>query len=83
MVRTQIQLPDELHERAKRLAEEKEISLAEIVRRGLEYLLVIYLPNCPSKESWKLDPPSNTGLKLDPFSDADWRARLNLREIGR
>jgi hypothetical protein len=39
MVRVQIQLPDEVHTRAKRLAAAKEISLAELARRGLELVL--------------------------------------------
>ena len=82
MIRTQIQLPDDLHERAKQLAEEKEISLAEIVRRGLEYLLMIYPPNRAPKAGWKLDPPANTRLKSDPFADPDWRMSVNSREIG-
>ena len=39
MTRTQIQLPDELYRRAKALAADREISLAELVRNGLEYML--------------------------------------------
>jgi hypothetical protein len=33
MIRTQIQISDELYLQAKRLADEREISLAEVVRR--------------------------------------------------
>jgi hypothetical protein len=36
MTRTQIPLPDEVYQRAKRLTEQREISLAELVRRGNE-----------------------------------------------
>jgi hypothetical protein len=36
MTRTQVQLPDELYRAAKQLAEEHEITLAEVVRRGLD-----------------------------------------------
>lgn len=39
MVRVQIQLPDDIYDRVKRLASAKEISLAEIARRGLELVL--------------------------------------------
>lgn len=39
MVRTQIQMPDQLFQRAKRFAEARETSLAELTRRGLELLL--------------------------------------------
>jgi len=35
MTRTQIQLPDALYAQAQRLAEREEMSLAELVRRGL------------------------------------------------
>jgi len=39
MIKTQIQLPEELHRDLKRLAEAKEWSLAETLRRGAELLL--------------------------------------------
>ena len=39
MTRTQIQLPDELYERAKRFGSARELSLAEMTRRGLEMFL--------------------------------------------
>lgn len=42
MNRTQIQLPDALYERAKAFAAEREISLAEVIRKGLELLLDRY-----------------------------------------
>jgi hypothetical protein len=35
----QIQLPDALYRRAKAMAAAREISLAELVRNGLEYML--------------------------------------------
>ncbi|MEM9079915.1 MAG: hypothetical protein AAGC74_04400 [Verrucomicrobiota bacterium] len=38
MVKTQVQVPDELYEKAKALAKAKEWSLAEVFRRGLEYM---------------------------------------------
>jgi hypothetical protein len=76
MIRTQVQLPDELYAQARRLAEQKEISLAEVVRRGLEHLLIIYPPNRASE--WQLEPPANTQLRKDPFADPDWRWQANL-----
>ena len=39
MVKTQIQIPDELYRRVKRLAEAQEWTLAETLRRGAELLL--------------------------------------------
>jgi hypothetical protein len=76
MVRTQVQLPDKLYEQARRLAEQKEISLAEVVRRGLEHLLTIYPVDRPSE--WQLEAPANTELRQDPFAEPDWRWQLNV-----
>lgn len=42
MIRTQIQLPDDVYERARRVARAKEISLAELARRGIEAILDQY-----------------------------------------
>lgn len=42
MVRTQIQLPDQVYARAQRVAKAKEISLAELARRGIEAILAQY-----------------------------------------
>jgi hypothetical protein len=42
MIRTQIQLPDEIYARARRVAKAKEISLAELARRGIETILDQY-----------------------------------------
>ena len=47
MVRTQIQLPDELYEDLETLAKDKEWSLAEAIRRAAEHLLRSY----PKKRS--------------------------------
>ena len=44
MTRSQIQLPDETFARAKKLCEAREISLAELARRGIEYILSVYDP---------------------------------------
>ena len=78
MVRTQIQLPDELYEKARRLAEQKEISLAEVVRRGLEHLFIIHPPGRGGRSAWKLDPPANTALRVDPFANPDWRSEAKM-----
>ncbi len=42
MIRTQIQLPNVVYERARRVAKAKEISLAELARRGIETILDQY-----------------------------------------
>jgi hypothetical protein len=54
MTRTQIQLPDELYRRAKAFSAEREISLAEMTRRGLEMLLERYPQPGTAKKDWKL-----------------------------
>ncbi|QQL46208.1 antitoxin [Sulfuriroseicoccus oceanibius] len=44
MVKTQITVPDELYQRAKEIAAAKEWSLAEVFRRGLEYMASVHKP---------------------------------------
>ncbi len=53
MIKTQILLPDELYEKAKQFAAEREISLAEVTRRSLELLLDRYPENKPTV-NWNL-----------------------------
>ena len=69
MIRTQIQLPDELHARAKRFAAEREISLAEITRRGIELFLARF-PQAPATrgKDWKLPRINGGGTKV-PLSE--------------
>ena len=55
MTRTQIQLPDDLYRRAKALAADREISLAELVRNGREYMLSALTP--PNAEGQGLEMP--------------------------
>jgi hypothetical protein len=81
MIKTQIQIPDDLYRRVKRLAESQEWSLAETLRRAAELLLSVRPERMPgSREVWRLDPPANTGLRTDPFTDPDWRLQANLRD---
>ncbi len=70
MVRTQIQLPDELYREAKRIAAEQEISLAEVLRRGLEHMQRLYPPG-RGERPWTLPEP----MALGEFkaAAADWR----------
>lgn len=77
MVKTQIQMPDELYRRVKQLAEAQEWTLAETLRRAAELLLASRPLPKPASE-WSLAPPVNTGLRADPFADPDWRLRANL-----
>ena len=74
MIRTQIQLPDELYREAKRIAAEQEISLAEVLRRGLEHMQRIYPPR-PNDRPWQ--PPKPTALGPFRASRAHWRELAN------
>ena len=74
MVRTQIRLPDALYEEVRRVAREREMSLAEVVRRGVEYITRAY-PPVGSGRSWTPPPGSNLGsFKASP---EDWRLLVN------
>jgi hypothetical protein len=46
----QIQLPDETFDHAKKLCEAREMSLAELARRGIEYILIV----CCWRRRWAL-----------------------------
>jgi len=64
MTRTQIQLPDDLYKRAKAFATKRELSLAEITRRGLELFLSRF-PDTPAAErAWKLPTVDGGGVKV-------------------
>lgn len=77
MIRTQIQLPDQLYRQAQQLARGREISLAELVRRGLEYMISVAPEAQVTGEAWTLPRPRNLGGK-DPFADPEWRANLHM-----
>lgn len=63
MTRTQIQLPDELYRRAKRVAAERELSMAEMTRRGLELFLARFADSPPPKACWSLPVVNCGGIK--------------------
>lgn len=64
MTRTQIQLPDELYRRAKAFSAEREISLAEMTRRGLELFFAQY-PGTPlPEEEWEFPTVNGGGIKV-------------------
>ena len=74
MVRTQIQLPDALYDAAKRVAREREMSLAEVVRRGVEYITQVY-PPVTGSEPWS--PPAASDLGPFKAPEEDWRLIVN------
>jgi len=72
MTRTQILLPDDVYRRARSVAEAKEISVAELARRGLELILEQYpSPEALGKE-WEL--PLVTGMGWRNLSDEEIKA---------
>ena len=83
MTRTQIQLPDELYQRAKRFAAKRELSLAEMTRRGLELFLERYPDEEAASGTWKLPKVKGGGIKvpLDRLHElsADDQARHGKR----
>lgn len=78
MIKTQIQMPDELYREIKRVAREREMSLAEVLRRGAEYMTRVFPPIGTPKQEWKLPGPFKLGVKGDPFADPDWRYEANM-----
>lgn len=63
MTKTQIQLPEELYERVKDFAKEREWSLAETFRRGVEELLRHYPAKPIAQREWHPPKGRNLGYK--------------------
>lgn len=79
MVKTQVQIPDALFERAKQVAASKEWSFAEIVRRGLEQMVFRHPEHdAEGVGTWRLPEAVDLGLRTDPFADPEWREDANL-----
>ena len=81
MVRTQIQLPDELYLRAKRLAETREISMAELVRRGLDLIMSQYPEPELTKTTWQLPAPSHLGWRGLSHAEVKDLAQMTEAEL--
>lgn len=64
MIRTQIQLPDKVFERARQLARAKEISLAELARRGIEAILDQYPSPEHIRKPWVAPSVRSGGVKV-------------------
>jgi hypothetical protein len=79
MTRTQIQLPDALYAKAKRLAERQEMSLAELVRRGLEHMIRVYRAGDEANPEWRLPDPVALGDFLTPVTD--WRELASASRV--
>jgi len=75
MIKTQVQLPDELYKEAKRIARERQMSLAEVMRRGLEYMSLVY-PPLSSTQAWSPPKPQHLGSFI--ADQAKWRELANM-----
>jgi hypothetical protein len=77
MVRTQIQIPDRLYREVKRVTAEREVSLAELARRGLEYMVKVSPPVVVGpRHDWIL--PSSVDLGGPPLlPEHEWRLLAN------
>ena len=76
MTRTQIQLPDDVYDRARKVCKTREISLAELARRGLEYILSVYAKEPSSGGEWQPPKPRRLGWK--GLTDAQIKEQAQL-----
>lgn len=76
MTRTQIQLPDDVYDRARKVCKSREISLAELARRGLEYILSVYAAQPGTGGDWQ--PPQPRRLGWRGLSDAQIKEQAQL-----
>ena len=79
MIKTQVQLPDELYYKVKAIAEQREWSLAEVVRRGLEYMALTY-PVRASAKQWVL-PVLKRGDFRPNIDELDLKALAESDEL--
>ena len=70
MVKTQVQIPDQLYREAKRVAREAEMSFAEVVRRGLEEMVKNYPAGRTAPDVWSPPQAHDLGETLAP--EEEW-----------
>lgn len=80
MIKTQIQLPDELYHTAKAIAEQREWSLAEVVRRGIENMARAY-PLRDTSKTWELPVLKKESFRQD-FDQLDLKVLAESDECG-
>ena len=81
MVRTQIQLPDDVFAKAKKVCEAREISFAELARRGIDYILTVYSEPTGRDTEWQLPKPRNLGWKGLSHTEVKAEAQLTSAEV--
>jgi hypothetical protein len=80
MIKTQVQIPDELYQKAKQIAKDREWSLAEVMRRGLEYMAQTHQPLPANKVNLPVLP---SGSFIRDFDDLDLKALAEEDETAR
>lgn len=85
MQRTQIQLPEPLLRQVKQIAEARDWSIAELVRRGIEaYVQTFPAPSPASKASWSLPLLRGSGGHLtDPAKASSEAQAIEARSVRR
>ena len=73
MIKTQVQIPEDLYRETKRVAEEYEMSFAEVVRRSLERALPAYPPK---RSGWQPPEPLKLGMRA-AIEEDEWRLLAN------
>ena len=73
-------MPDWLLAAARDVAGRKEISLAELVRRGLEYMVAVSPPSLANEDEWSL-PESYALGSRDVFAEPNWRQELHTERL--
>jgi hypothetical protein len=76
MTRTQIQLPDDVYDRARKVCKSREVSLAELARNGLEYILSVYATQPGTGGDWQPPKPRRLGWK--GLSDGEIKEQAQL-----
>ncbi len=61
MTKIQFQLPDSLYSEVKRVARDLEWPLAEVLRRGAEYMVRCYPQRPTDHDAWKLPQGEDLG----------------------
>ena len=79
MTKTQIQLPDPLYKEIKRVSREQDWSLAEVLRRGAEYVVRCYPRRETDRDVWELPAGSDLGSIKVPYQE--WREFASDRAI--
>lgn len=81
MARIQLQLPDNVFAKAKKLCEAREISLAELARRGIEYMLRVDAQESAQKDEWQPPKPRNLGWKGLSHTEVKKQAQLTTTKL--